>query len=75
MNWYDNEGREILNEPPYELKNESSKAQFTGKNWKMNEDTWQNLDIRERRDHELIREYLNDAPLRFGELELKAENE
>ena len=25
-----------------------------------------------RRDHELIREYLNDAPVRFGERELKA---
>ena len=29
-------------------------------------DTW------ERRDHELIRGYLNDAPVRFGERELKA---
>ena len=30
---------------------------------------------RERRDHELIRGYLNDAPVRFGEQELKVENE
>lgn len=28
----------------------------------MNEDSWGNLDTREWRDHELIREYLNDAP-------------
>ena len=28
--------------------------------------------MRERRDHELIREYLNDAPVIFGERELKA---
>ena len=32
------------------------------------------FDTRERTDHELIREYLNDAPVRFGERELKAEN-
>ena len=38
----------------------------------MNEDTWQNLDTWERRDHELIREYLNDVPVWFGERELKA---
>ena len=34
-----------------------------------------NLDTSERVDHELIREYLNDAPVRFGEQELKVENE
>ena len=44
-----------------------AKAQITEKNWKMNEDTWQNLDIREQRDHELTREYLDDALVRFGE--------
>ena len=31
------------------------------------EDTWVNLDPREQRDHELIREYLNDALVWFGE--------
>ena len=31
-----------------------------------------NLYTCERRDHELIRGYLNDAPVRFGEGELKA---
>ena len=72
MNWYDNEGREILNEPPEELKMKVAKAQITGKNWKMNEDTWQNLDTREQRDRELTRVNLNDAPVRFGERELKA---
>ena len=41
----------------------------------MNEDTWGDLDASERRDPELIIEYLNDAPVRFGEWELKAENE
>ena len=41
----------------------------------MNEDTWEDLDTNERMNHELIREYLNDAPVRFGERELKAENE
>ena len=71
MNWYDNEGKEMLNEPPYELKMKVAKAQITGKNWKTNEDTWEYLDTSERRDHELIREYLNDAPVRFGERELK----
>ena len=30
-----------------------------------NEDTWDNLDTSERRDPELIREYLNDAPKEF----------
>ena len=37
----------------------------------MNEDAWENLDIWEKRDDELIREHLNDAPVRFGEWELK----
>ena len=27
----------------------------------MNEDTWRDLDTREQRDHELIKEYLNEA--------------
>ena len=49
-----------------------AKVQFTGKNWKTNEDTLGNLNTREQRDHELIRGYLNDAPVRFGERELKA---
>ena len=44
-----------------------AEAQFTGKNWKTNEDTFVDLDTCERRDHELIREYLDDAPVRFGE--------
>ena len=44
-----------------------AKAQFTGKNWKTNEDTWENLDTSEQKDHELIKEYLNDAPVRFWE--------
>ena len=48
-----------------------AKAQFTGKNQKTTEDTWENLDTREQRDHELTRVYLNDAPVRFGERELK----
>ena len=52
-----------------------AKEQFTGKNWKTKEDTWGDLDTSERIDDELIREYLNDAPVRFGEWELKAENE
>ena len=38
----------------------------------MNEDAWENLDTWERRDHELIRGYLSDAPVWFGERELKA---
>ena len=33
------------------------------------------FDTSERRDHELIIEYLNDAPVRFGEQKLKAEYE
>ena len=37
----------------------------------MNEDTWGKLDTWERRDHEPIRGYLNDAPVRLGERELK----
>ena len=41
----------------------------------MNEDTWENLDTSEQRDHEFIREYLNDALVEYGEGELKAENE
>ena len=41
----------------------------------MNEDTWGDLDTWERRDHELIRGYLNDALVRFGEREVKAGNE
>ena len=32
-----------------------------------NVDTWGNLDTNERMDHELIREYLGDAPVRFAE--------
>ena len=42
-----------------------AKAQFTGKSWKTNEDTWGDLDTWERRDHELIRGYLNDASEEF----------
>ena len=38
----------------------------------MSEDAWENLDTNERINHELIKEYLNDAPVRFGEQELKA---
>ena len=38
----------------------------------MNEGAWENLDTSEQKDHELIKEYLNDAPVRFGEQELKA---
>ena len=38
----------------------------------MNEDTWENLDASEQGDPELVSEYLNDAPVRFGERELKA---
>ena len=41
----------------------------------MNEDTWENLDTSEWRDSEMIREHLNEAPIRFREKELKAENE
>ena len=41
----------------------------------MNEDAWENLETSERRDHELIRGCLSDAPVRFRERELKAENE
>ena len=52
-----------------------AKEQFTGKNWKMNEDTCQDLDTSEQRDHELVRGCLSDAPVSFGERELKAENE
>ena len=33
---------------------------------------WREFDTREWRDHELIREYLNDAPVRLGEQQLKA---
>ena len=44
-----------------------AKEQFTGKNWRMNEDTLGDFDTSERRDHELVRENLNDAPVRFGE--------
>ena len=41
----------------------------------MNGDTRESLDTRERRDHELIRDYLIDALVKFGERELKAKNE
>ena len=40
-----------------------AKAQFTGKNWRMNKDTLVDFDTSEQRDHELIRENLNDAPV------------
>ena len=75
INWYDNEEGKILNEPPKELKMNIAKAQFTGKNLKTNEDTWGDIDTSERIDDEMIREYLTDAPVRFGEWDLKAENE
>ena len=32
----------------------------------MNEDAWEDLDTWERRDHELIKEYLNEAPVELG---------
>ena len=31
----------------------------------MNEDAWENLDTWERRDHEPIKDHLNEAPLRL----------
>ena len=55
MNWYDNEGRDILNEPPYEFNMNEEKGWITGKNSRTNEDTWGNLDTSEHRDPELIR--------------------
>ena len=39
----------------------------------MNEEAWGDLDISEQRDQELIRGYLIDAPVIFGECELPAE--
>ena len=33
----------------------------------MNEDTWENLDTSERRDPDLIREYMNDSPEEYGD--------
>ena len=33
----------------------------------MNEDAWEKLDTWERRDSEMIREHLNEAPIRFKE--------
>ena len=41
----------------------------------MNEHTLESFDTKERRDHELIRGYLNEAPIIFGERELNAEND
>ena len=38
----------------------------------MKEDAWENLYMRERRDHALIRGYLIDAPVKLGGWELKA---
>lgn len=54
--------------------------QITVRNWKRtkkkrtnrreelenDEDTWGNLDTRERRDHELTREYLNESPFEIA---------
>ena len=37
------------------------KEWITGKNWK-NKYAWGNLDAKEQRDHELIKEHLNEAP-------------
>ena len=37
----------------------------------MNDDACEDLDTRERRGQEQIRGYLNDAPVRFGECQLK----
>ena len=56
------------------LKMKVAMAQFTGKNWKMNEDTWGGLDTWEQRDHELTIVNLNDAPVRFGELKAGMNN-
>ena len=48
------------------IKNKRRKdKEDTGTNYKMNEDAWEDLDTWERRDGELIREHLNDAPVRF----------
>ena len=46
-------------------------APIAQKNWKTNEDTCENLDTSVQRDHKVIREYLNDAPVWFGEREVK----
>ena len=73
MNWYDNKGSEILNEPPYELKTNEVKGWITGKNLRTNEDTWGNLDTWERGDHEPNRDHLNEAPVRLKDESWKLE--
>ena len=37
----------------------------------MNKDAWEDLDTWERRAHEPIKDYLNEAPVKLGERELK----
>ena len=41
------------------------KEWITGKNCEMNEDTWEDLDTLERRDHEPIKDHLNEAPVKY----------
>ena len=60
-----------LEQTTVRIENESSKGTIQRKELEKNEDTWQNLDTRERRDHGLIWGYLSDAPVWFGERELK----
>ena len=72
MNWYDKEGKEILTEPPYELeKNEVKDKETPGRIRKTNEDTWRNLIHENEKDHEMIRENLNDAPVRLEDYHWK----
>ena len=71
-----NKGRGTLERTTVRIENDWSKdEENTGKNLQTNEDAWENLDTSEWRDHELIREYLNGAPVRLEGDNWKAENE
>ena len=57
---------ENVERPTVRIENKRRKREESlGKNCEMNEDTWDNQETWERRDHELIIDHLYDAPVRL----------
>ena len=65
MNIYDNEWRELLHKPPLGLKNESGKDTNHRKELENKRQYLRGFDTWGRIDLELIRDHLNDAPIRL----------
>ena len=64
MNWYDN-NRKNLERATVGIETNDEKRMNHRKELEKHEDTWGNPEAIERRDRELIEEYLNEAPVQI----------